>query len=134
MTMRAILPSPLFRGWRAALLLVAAVCLSPDRAAAACGDHVIILNAPGNSDRHAAPDASELPAPPCHGPNCSGTPERDVPPLAPVTSINLQVKEMVQSLGLTGGGDTPRCSFERDCTSTRPIQRPNSIFHPPRVG
>jgi hypothetical protein len=134
--MRPPLPSPL-RGWRAALLLVAVVCLSPERAAAGCGDHVTILNDSAKPDQHATPGTSEVPANParpCEGPNCSGVPNRHVPPLAPVTPVGPQAKEVVQCLGAVGADDDPRGAFDRDPASPRPVRRPSSVFHPPRVG
>jgi hypothetical protein len=133
--MRPPLPSPL-RGWRAALLLVAAVCLSPERAAAGCGDHVTILTGAANADRHAVPGTPEAPISPvpCDGPNCSGAPTRHAPPLAPVSSFSPQAKEVVHSLGAVSDSDGPRASFDHDYTSPRPIRRSPSIFHPPRVG
>lgn len=127
--------TPTFRGWRAALLLVAVACLSPGRAEAGCGDHVTILNAPANPD-HVRPGTPETPAPapPCEGPNCSGNPSRDLPPLAPVTVAGPQVKEVVHNLALVGAPDGLRPPFNRDLTSPRPISRASSVFHPPRRG
>ena len=100
-------PSP-FRGWRAALLLVSAACASPGRASAECGDHVIILNGPAaaNSKAPSAPTPDALPAaprPPCHGPNCSGSPAPKAP-VAPLTAPTTQFKEQA---GQAAGGCDP---------------------------
>jgi hypothetical protein len=127
--MRAPLLS-LFRLWRAAPLLVAAVCLSPERAAAGCGDHVTILNDAATANHRATP---ARPPAPCEGPNCSGAPERHAPPLAPVTPTGPQAKEVVHSLGPVSNTDGPQTSFDRDPNSPRPIHRSSSVFHPPRV-
>jgi hypothetical protein len=127
----------LFRGWRAALLLAAGVCLSPQRAAAECGDYVHILNAPAASTQHATPGTPETPAPaapPCQGPNCSGAPVRHAPPPGPVTPAGPQAKEVVQSLDPVAATDGPRSTFDRGFTSARPVHRPSSVFHPPRLG
>ena len=134
--MRFLLSS-LIRSWRAALLLVVAACATPDRASAECGDHVIILNAPASSNHDAMPGAAEMPKPiklPCHGPNCSGSPTHDFPPLAPVAPVSSQLKELAQCLISVGDVDAPRPSFDRDMSSLRPTHRASSVFHPPRVG
>src|SRR5262249_104147 len=129
--------SSLFRGWRATALLVVVVCLSPQRVAAEGGDHVRILNTSVDSDLHAMPGPAEKPAPlppPCQGPNCSSAPERPTPLFPPVTPVGLQGKEVIRSLGLNDQPENPGFSFDHDFTSLRPIRRPASIFHPPRVG
>jgi hypothetical protein len=126
---------PLVRGWRAALLLVVVACASPGRATASCGDHVTILNDPAGAAEHAT--KADGPAPfrlPCRGPNCSGAPRREAPPLAPVAPAGAQVKEFAEVVACGDqpeGGSSP---FARDDTSPRPIDRPSSVFHPPRLG
>jgi len=134
--MRTLLSS-LTRYGRAALLLVAAACASPGRADAGCGDYVTILNGPAGSAHHPMPDADHPAAPanaPCHGPNCSGAPARDNPPLAPVTPVGPQGKELAHSIGLVNVAGAQRPAFDRDLTSPRPVRRASSVFHPPRVG
>jgi hypothetical protein len=122
--MRAIVPA-LFRGWRAGLLLVVAACATPNRATAGCGDYVTILN---GSDSH---QPAKMP---CHGPNCSEAPARQQMPLAPVSPVGPQVKEVVQSL-LTLDVPIPSPdAFDRDHSFSRPIPGGSSIFHPPRHG
>src|SRR5581483_12182218 len=98
--------SDLLRGWRAALPLVAVACFSPGRAAAECGDYVTILNGPAVSGHHAMPEGGPAPAkPPCHGPNCSGSPVREPAPLAPVVPAGSQAKELTEHTGHVGGAD-----------------------------
>lgn len=129
------------RDGRAALLLVAVACFSPGRASAECGDYVTILNAPANHP-HAAPQpehhpATEPPAPvkpPCHGPNCSGAPNRELPPLAPVATTAPAVKDLARLLGPIDPDSHVRGRFERDHSSPRPVRRPSDVFHPPRHG
>lgn len=126
----------LFRTWRVALLLVAGALLSPQRASAAeCGSHVAVLNptAESGSD-HATvpPNESGQPAkPPCHGPNCSGAPERHAPPAPPAPTFG-QAKELVAGGPLTSADPVP-FAFARGGTTARPIYRSLSIFHPPRA-
>jgi hypothetical protein len=140
--MRSALPS-LLRGWRAALLLAA--CATPGRASAGCGDYVTVLNAPNDpaaASHHAmlAPDGTTggttgSPAkPPCHGPNCSESPARDVPPVPPPAPVSAPVKELTHRLVAPSGADDPRGSFDRDPSSPRPVRNPSSVFHPPRIG
>jgi hypothetical protein len=129
--------SPVFRGWRAALLLVAVACASPDRASAECGDHVVILNAAPqvNPDGRAATGVAERPASPkapCSGPNCSRAPERHAPPFAPVSTSAPQGKEVVQVLDSVEPADGATTRV-RDFISPRPVRRAASVFHPPRA-
>jgi hypothetical protein len=130
--------SSLIRGWRAALVLVAAACLTPDRASAGCGDHVTILNGSSQSDHQAGrADPSDQSGPsrlPCQGPNCSGEPLHHQAPLAPVTTVTPQGKEIVQTLlGPSGDNGLPSL-LDRDFSTAHPIRRASSVFHPPRIG
>ena len=133
--MRLDLPA-LVRGWRAALLLAAAACATPDRATASCGDYVTILNGQPSSGHHATPAApGEAPAParpPCRGPNCSESPTRDAPPPAPVSPVGPRVKELVRCADPGDAAAAPRSSLGRDDSSPRPVRRATSVFHPPR--
>ena len=132
--MRAMLPS-MVRGWRAAMLLVVAACVTPDRAKAGCGDYVTILNGDPAAAHHTADSAKpDHSPPPCHGPNCSNAPVDDPAPLAPVAPTGPEVKDVAAPL-VTGGekGDA-RTRFDRDPFAARPIYRASSIFHPPRLG
>lgn len=125
----------LFRGWQAALLLVAVACASPGRAAAECGDHVVILTNPTNQDGHATPATADVPPKaPCSGPNCSRPPERPAPPLAPVSVSGPHGKEAAPLLGAVEPPDLAPSSRAADLTSPRPIRRATSVFHPPRAG
>jgi hypothetical protein len=142
-TMASSLTS-LIRVWRAALLFVVAICLTPELASAECGDYVVIQNAPkGTSHHHLQATTSEsqsdriaLPSPvgrPCNGPNCSNSPGRKFPPQAPVTPVNVRLKEMTQPLIPSGSDATPGFMLERDRSSLDPIDQISSIFHPPRL-
>ncbi len=138
--MAPLLPS-LTRGYRAALLLVVVACLSPGRVSAECGDYVTILNVPSGethqqaSHESGATDSHQSPArPPCHGPNCSGSPTREFPPIPPAPVTSNPVKEAVRHAGASDAADASPSAFDRDTTSLRPIRRAASVFHPPRLG
>jgi hypothetical protein len=135
-------PFSLLPGWRAALLLVAVVCAacgSPGRAAAECGDHVTILNRPTvqpTPEGTASPAAGVPLAPPmapCSGPNCSGGSERHPAPLAPVSTAEPPGKA-VAAIGGTVEPPGDASSRVGDLTTSRPIRRATSVFHPPRAG
>jgi len=126
------------RGWRAALLLVAVACASPNRASAECGEHVTVLTPTASASLDAratpAPGAAVLPASPkvpCSGPNCSRAPERPAPPFAPAPTAEPQAKEVLQ---VPGAAEQPDGAASRlnDFTPPFPIRRSSSIFHPPR--
>jgi hypothetical protein len=125
--------------WRVALLLVVVACSTPARAAAECGDYVTILNSSQNASHTtsvANPNPEQMPAKPCHGPNCSSSPAREFPPVppAPSTSTN-SVKESARNAAGTDDAVAALGSpFDRDLTSPHPIRRASSIFHPPRLG
>lgn len=126
----------LFRGWRAALLLVVVALLSPQRAAAECGNHVVVLS-PTVQSRHdasAPSDADPLSTPkPCNGPGCSKKPDRPEPLSAPPAPSVAQVKQLVPGAGLLNANDPTHSHFDRDGANERPVYRPFSIFHPPRA-
>ncbi|QJW97799.1 hypothetical protein [Frigoriglobus tundricola] len=130
--------SPLspFRGWRAALLLAAAACATPGRATAECGDHVTILTPRANPSAPATPAPIEAPAPlkaPCSGPNCSRLPDRHAPPVAPAPVSEAFGKELAQLLGLFDPLDGVPAWRVPALSSSRPVSRAPSIFHPPRA-
>jgi hypothetical protein len=131
MTTHLLLPS-LFR--RAALPLAVLVfaLVGADRANAGCGDHVIVLKSAGVQQQT---DADSHPSKyPCHGPNCTANPPGD--PIPPVTTTVIHpttAKEVftpVEPCELSGSSVVRR-PFE--FSPPRPIDRPSSIFHPPRV-
>lgn len=141
--------SSLFFGWRVALLLVAVSCLTPGQTFAECGDYVVIRNAQTGTVPHASAtsrhssttspepgsDLLKIPIPaktPCHGPNCSGAPAHEHPPLVPVTSLSNQLKKQAQSSIPVEGEARTNSSFDRDQSSPHPIRRASSVFHPPR--
>jgi hypothetical protein len=122
------------RCWRAGVVLVAVACLAPGRASAGCGDYVTIIDASGNPAHNVAADDHGTP-PPCQGPNCSGSPVREAPPLAPAAPAGGQPQELTPHPGPAGGPDAgPAATLGRDSTSPRPIRRPSPVFHPPRAG
>ncbi len=129
-----------FGGWRAAFLLVAVACATPQNAQAGCGDHVIIVKESPATDRHSVSGGEEegrphAPVPPpCRGPDCSQSPTRNAPPIAPVAPAgpSVSVKALAPSAGPVDGADSPRASLHPTTTSSRPIKRATSVFHPPR--
>jgi hypothetical protein len=117
-----------------ALLLVVGALLSPQRASAECGSHVTVLNPTAEAQHAAVPTTNGEPVKlPCQGSNCSGAPERHVPPPAPPAPTGGQVKELVSSAGLLDRADPTHSPFDRARTTPRPIHRSLSIFHPPRA-
>lgn len=134
-------PFSLDRCWRVILPLVAVFFLNPGKATAECGDYITILKPSTVSLNHITPTIPEpisnrvgnqSPDKPCHGPNCSSTPTQNHPPLAPITPVGSQIKELTHTLIPRDGESTPARSFNRDCISPQPIHRTSSIFHPPR--
>ena len=109
--------------------------LAATGATAACGDHIIVLNRTGgaapsfNSEDKQTQRPSQ---PPCHGPNCSGAPQRHSLPPAPFSPVGPQVKEQAQCSDAAGDPDSTRSSFCADGFSPHPIHHSASIFHPPR--
>ena len=130
--MARLFPS-LFGDWRAVLLVAAVLCASSGRATAACGEHVTILDAEANNGvRPASHGGVSGPvSQPCHGPNCSGAPERHVPPPAPAPS-GPQVKGVASQAEPSGPLAEQSCLLAGDRTSSRPLDAASSIFHPPR--
>jgi hypothetical protein len=117
-----------------AAAVVFALALLPGRAAASCGDHVLILKGQTVEQPAKLDTAHRSPTVPCDGPHCSGSPARESPPLSPVTTTGSSGKE---TAGVAGAHDTcadPAAPFERDSTSPRPVRRASSVFHPPRLG
>jgi hypothetical protein len=137
---------PLARWWRTALPLVALAVLTPGVAKAECGDYVIIRNAPAQSGRHHSPPAdADYPAadhqtpapakPPCHGPNCSGNPGREAPPMVPAPVSGPHPKQPAQPVEPPAGiTPEPGLDFDSSLLSVHPVSRAESIFHPPRHG
>ena len=125
------LPS-LIRNGRAALLLVAVACATPDRAFADCGDHVTILPAAVSRGGQTVTPDTPAPAvpPPCHGPNCSRLPDRPLPPSAVAPPTPTATEAALPSA--SGQPPAARGAFARDPSSSEPICRPLPVFHPPR--
>jgi hypothetical protein len=135
--------SPLVPYWRAILLLVAGMSLTPGRAAAECGDYLIIRNSA--DDKHRSSSITSInritlndfakPTPvklPCRGPNCSSSPARDNP-VAPAIAVNINVKDVVQHSPQLDDETASNSTFPPDKTIHFPIHRTSSVFHPPRL-
>ena len=121
-------------GWQVGLLLVAGMLFSPGRATAGCGDYVNVLN-PTAESRRFEPMANHdgQPAKPCHGPNCSKLPDRPVPSPAAPAPTTVQVKELVPNSQLVDSEIALSLFTNVADRSARPIHRPPSVFHPPRL-
>jgi hypothetical protein len=139
--------SPVLSRWRGVFLLVAVFALAPDRASAECGDYITIHGFAFDKHRAhsilAVVDFTRLESAngesppfkrPCHGPNCSSSPARELPPLASVITFGFQLKELVQEPAPIDDETALDSSFDHNNTSLHPIYRTNSIFHPPRLG
>jgi hypothetical protein len=100
----------------------------PNRAAAECGHYVSILNSSEPTDQSPNPDR---PSSPCQGPSCS----RHQPiPFVPVpVSVNPapDVKASIVAADESCEGRSRR--MEISPLDLLPADRPDSIFHPPRV-
>lgn len=126
---------PTIRGWQVVLLLVAAMLFSPGRATAGCGDYVNVLNPTAESlrDPIANHDNHGRPAKPCHGPSCSNQPDRPIPSPAPTAPTTVQVKELVPISRPVDCDLASNTFTDISNRSSRPIHRPLSVFHPPRL-
>lgn len=111
------------------LTIVAAFGLGAARVGAECGDYLMLA---GKHRADAHEGAAPPPGLPCHGPQCSQRPET---PIAPPISVPIQLSTKDQGLP-SGARDLSDGSAEFSHPSSslgRPIRRPGSIFHPPRV-
>jgi hypothetical protein len=117
------------------MLVIVAACASPDRATAGCGDYVTILNGTSAGSHQDGPTEPGGPQKaPCQGPNCSGDPVRHQAPLAPAAPVAPQVKEVAGTIDGPASEASLRFLLHIDSSSARPISRPSSVFHPPRIG
>lgn len=127
------------------LVVMAAICLVaatwPSSAVASCGNYLFRHGKPVDgsfssmSHHHDAPNRetqSEMPAPPCHGPNCSGNPIPLMPvPVAPTNLVRgFDQAAILESLAQT---PTPRCAIEVPTSERGACFVPSSIFRPPMV-
>src|SRR5438105_2795460 len=88
---------------RASVLLVALVVAlaATGKAAAGCGDHVVILKAAGRTQANGDSPESSVPKPPCHGPHCSATPSQPAaPPSSTGAVISVSAKEVFTPVGM----------------------------------
>ena len=131
-------------------VMVAAICLvtatwSSASSAASCGNYLFRNGKPVHDSRSlmndhqdAANPESEtnktgnLPAPPCHGPNCSGNPVPLMPvPVAPTNLVRgFDQAAILESLAQT---PTDRCAMEIPRSERGARFVPSSIFRPPTV-
>ncbi len=125
-------------------LLLGVWLAAPAVAHASCGSYVVIGGQPTHAHTpaglmpSAAPDgqALALPVPPqplCNGPFCSA-PVAPAP-VAPVPAPSPTAVEQWGWLETGMSSEAPRPgSWLRDPEALHPVARPNSIFHPPRLG
>jgi hypothetical protein len=141
--------------WTKFVLAVGALLVAAEtRAVAGCGDHTFFsfqtFEPSSNSDRPRPPTSpgafqTGRPTPcgqcpsnplapsdmPCRGPSCSGN---NLPPGLPVTSTALKIHEQQLTMCLVVAD--LHHSQDRDWlfvnNSFQPVQRSDSIFHPPR--
>lgn len=119
-----------FIPWAASLLLVA-VAFSPRQANGECGDYVTILNPKQTADQMPEPmSGHQSPKGPCHGPNCTKHVPTPFVPLPPNVNPSSETKAYVAGLADEADFDVDR--IVPNSSTGGPIQRPNSIFHPPR--
>jgi hypothetical protein len=124
--------SHVFRRVGVAVVVAGALILASGRASADCGDHVTILDGQTADRVSNGPGAvPDRPKPPCHGPSCSDHPSTPfAPPIAPASQLT-DVKACPVGAGDLDEGDSrgvaPRASH------LAPVDRPTSIFHPPRA-
>lgn len=122
---------------RVAVPLVVLFFFTSQKAVAECGDYVTIVNnsqatpaaVDGDSERVHQPAPVKLP---CRGPHCSSPPGHKVPPLAPNVPVSFGVKEIPQPGSPAGSHCQASRKLEPDNKTASPIDRLNSIFHPPR--
>jgi hypothetical protein len=117
------------------LLLVGWIALTPDRAAASCGDYVHIL-APGQTAPDAkgvSPDrpAKSAPACPCRGPECSKGSYPPALPGAPAPAPTGQ-SQLDAVLHADAQPDAGAGSLIGTESLFLPAPFPSSVFHPPR--
>jgi hypothetical protein len=117
------------------LLAAVVVALSVAvKASAGCGDHVVVLKPAGEAGATEPLSDSPTPKPPCHGPHCSAGPVKPTP--APPSTGAVSAPSAKEQFTPVGASDTDCRRVLRRLTesgSPRPIDRPSSIFHPPRA-
>lgn len=111
-----------------AVLVAGWLAFAPGRAAAECGDHVIVAGQPAQPD----PESPPGPRQPCHGPNCS---ERPAAPLPPVTAPVTNPASQHDAATTTKHDARPSNAGARtalDDVPLPPLVLPAPIYHPPR--
>src|SRR5262245_31531341 len=105
------------------------VVFAPQRAQAECGDYLMI----GRHKAKMTDDSSPKPTVPCpcKGPQCSQRPEAPVLPPAPPPSV--APGEWAPIFTRLIAPSDMKCGFLREPLASRPIDRTDPIFHPPRL-
>src|SRR5262245_11033165 len=129
---------------RLALVVLVGAFFAPAKAAASCGDYVMVGS--GHENRHSpapstAPDSKpratneSVPAPqsprPCPGPGCS------TPPAQPLTgSTASPVSQRPMELAIAFARDlcpaNPLSAFCEETQPSLPMDRASAVYHPPR--
>lgn len=111
-----------------AVLTAAGLLAAPDRAAAGCGDYVVVADVMADGSDHPPP-----PMAPCHGPGCSNGPESpDVPLSAPVPSPVGSDPWAALAGRAVAPDPGPGSRYAVPPDAGRPVHIPQPIFHPPR--
>ncbi len=71
---------------------------------------------------------------PCHGPNCSKSPQRQPSPLVPASFVSTLSKEVSQVVATNCTAGNASSPLPSENTGEFPIGRSTSIYHPPRLG
>ena len=111
-----------------AVLVVAA--LSPSRAAAECGDYVLVLK---NGSGESGTQTQHSPLKPCDGPNCSSKPGTPTAPLTVPVNDTESSKQFASGSGSDSDSTDSKKLFARQLLLNLPAPLPSSIFHPPRA-
>src|SRR5438046_1942593 len=111
-----------------AVAVLAALVFAPGRARAECGDYLMSGHAAKVSDN--SPAKSPVPCP-CKGPQCSQRSNLPLLPPAPPPSV-APAEWATIFTNLTTAIDAGR-RFLRESLASHPIDRPDPIFHPPRL-
>ena len=115
----------------AALVLVA-LALAPNRAAAGCGDSLTVQYGEAADHPMESPVTDRHdPLSPCHGPECSGQPPVPFTPATPPVSQGPDAKAYTISPDDPSGSGSE--GIEPTPAGHGPVDRPTPIYHPPRA-
>jgi len=123
-----------------AVAMAAGVLLTPSAAEAGCGHYVVVggvggmgMPGPDGSAGHESSDAVPV-APggrPCLGPLCSQAPVAPSP--APATPLSFSQHDPLSSALAVEPADCFLSYLVETEAHRRPVRRPGSIYHPPRL-